>query len=190
MPTYLETQLGLSSSASLATILIGEVAMMAVIPFAGSLSDKVGRRPMWYASVIGLFVLALPMFWLMGQSFALAIVGFAVLGLLYIPQLATITATFPAMFPSQVRFAGFAITYNISTAIFGGTAAMVNEAAIDSTGFLLFPAIYMMAACVIGAIAIKFMPETAGASLRGTEIPDALDTGILATVQQDETRTS
>ena len=48
----------------------------------------------------------------------------------------------------------------------------------------------MMAACVIGAIAIKFMPETAGASLRGTEIPDALDTGILATVQQDETRTS
>lgn len=190
MPTYLETQLGLSSSASLATILIGEVAMMAVIPFAGSLSDKVGRRPMWYASVIGLFVLALPMFWLMGQSFAWAIVGFAVLGLLYIPQLATITATFPAMFPSQVRFAGFAITYNIATAIFGGTAAMVNEAAIDSTGFLLFPAIYMMAACVIGAIAIKFMPETAGASLRGTEIPDALDTGILATVQQDETRTS
>lgn len=190
MPTYLETQLGLDPNASLATILIGEVAMMAVIPFAGSLSDRVGRKPMWYASVIGLFVLALPMFWLMGQSFALAIVGFAVLGLLYIPQLATITATFPAMFPSHVRFAGFAITYNIATAIFGGTAAMVNEAAINATGFLLFPAIYMMAACVIGAIAIKFMPETAGASLRGTEIPDALDTGILAAVKQDETRTS
>lgn len=139
MPTYLETQLGLDSTASLATILIGEVAMMAVIPFAGSLSDKIGRKPMWYTSVIGLFVLALPMFWLMGQSFAWAIVGFAVLGLLYIPQLATITATFPAMFPSHVRFAGFAITYNVATAIFGGTAAMVNEAAINSTGFLLFP---------------------------------------------------
>ena len=97
-------------------------------------------------------------------------------------QLATITATFPAMFPSHVRFAGFAITYNVATAIFGGTAAMVNEAAINSTGFLLFPAVYMMASCVIGVIAVKFMPETAGASLRGTEIPDAHDTGILATV--------
>jgi len=186
MPTYLETQLGLDSKASLATILIGEVAMMAVIPFAGSLSDRVGRRPMWYTSVIGLFVLAVPMFWLMGQSFGWAIVGFAVLGLLYIPQLATITATFPAMFPSHVRFAGFAVTYNIATALFGGTAAIVNEAAIDATGFLLFPAVYMMIACVIGMIAIKYMPETAGASLRGTEIPDAHDTGILATVKKDQ----
>ncbi|HAY42404.1 MAG TPA: MFS transporter [Micrococcaceae bacterium] len=189
MPTYLETQIGLAPSASLATILIGEVAMMAVIPFAGSLSDKVGRKPMWYTSVIGLFVFALPMFWLMGQSFLWAIVGFAVLGLLYIPQLATITATFPAMFPSHVRFAGFAITYNVSTALFGGTAAIVNEAAIDASGFLLFPAVYMMIACVIGFIAIRFMPETAGASLRGTDIPDALDTGILATVSADEKTT-
>ncbi|GAA1404476.1 MFS transporter [Glutamicibacter uratoxydans] len=186
MPTYFETQLGLSSSASLATILIGEVAMMAVIPFAGSLSDKIGRKPMWYTSVIGLFVLALPMFWLMGQSFGLAILAFAILGLLYIPQLATITATFPAMFPSHVRFAGFAVTYNVATALFGGTAAMVNEAVINSTGFLLFPAVYMMAACVIGVVAVKFMPETAGASLRGTQIPDALDTGILATVPHGE----
>ncbi|MGP9487391.1 MFS transporter [Glutamicibacter sp. 287] len=186
MPTYLETQIGLAPSASLATILIGEVAMMAVIPFAGSLSDKIGRKPMWNISVIGLFIFALPMFWLMGQSFMWAIVGFAVLGLLYIPQLATITATFPAMFPSHVRFAGFAITYNVATAIFGGTAAIVNEAAIDASGFLLFPAVYMMIACVIGMVAIRFMPETAGASLRGTEIPDALDTGILATVPANE----
>ncbi|WP_404286413.1 MFS transporter [Glutamicibacter arilaitensis] len=186
MPTYLETQIGLAPSASLATILIGEVAMMAVIPFAGSLSDRIGRKPMWKISVIGLFVLALPMFWLMGQSFMWAIVGFAVLGLLYIPQLATITATFPAMFPSHVRFAGFAITYNVATAVFGGTAAIVNEAAIDASGFLLFPAVYMMIACVIGMVAIKFMPETAGASLRGTDIPDALDTGILSTVSADD----
>ena len=128
----------------------------------------------------GLFVLALPMFWLMGQSFPLAILAFAVLGLLYIPQLATITATFPAMFPSHVRFAGFAVTYNVATAIFGGTAAMVNQAVIEKTDFLLFPAAYMMAACVIGFIATRYMPETAGASLRGTAIPHAHDTGILA----------
>lgn len=180
MPTYLESQLGLDSNLSLIVIIVGEVAMMAVIPFAGSLSDRVGRKPMWYTSVIGLFIFALPMFWLMGQNFGLAILGFAVLGLLYIPQLATITATFPAMFPSQVRFAGFAITYNVATALLGGTAAMVNEAVIESTGFVLFPAVYMMIAAVIGVVAVKFMSETAGASLRGTEVPDAHDTGILA----------
>ncbi|EMQ98929.1 MFS transporter [Paeniglutamicibacter gangotriensis] len=179
MPTYLEQQLGLDSKASLVVILVGEVAMMAVIPFTGSLSDRVGRKPLWYASLVGLFVLALPMFWLMGKSFPLAILGFAVLGLLYIPQLATITATFPAMFPSHVRFAGFAITYNVATAIFGGTAAIVNQAVIEKTDFLLFPAVYMMLACIIGFIATRHMPETAGASLRGTAVPDAHETGIL-----------
>ncbi|HWW25634.1 MAG TPA: DUF1275 family protein, partial [Caulobacter sp.] len=78
-------------------------------------------------TLIGLFVAGVPMFLLMGTGVAGAIVGFAVLGLLYVPQLATISATFPAMFPTQVRFAGFAIAYNLSTSIFGGTAPAVND---------------------------------------------------------------
>ncbi|MDN6299988.1 MAG: MFS transporter [Micrococcaceae bacterium] len=180
MPTYLESQLGMDSNQALIVIILGEVAMMCVIPFVGGLSDKVGRKPMWYASTLGLIIFPVPMFWLIGQNFGLAIIGFAVLGLLYLPQLATITATFPAMFPSQVRFAGFAITYNVATALLGGTAAIVNEAVIDSTGFVLFPAVYMMIAAVVGLIAVRYMVETAGASLRGTETPNANDTGILA----------
>ena len=51
---------------------------------------------------------------------------------------------------------------------------------IETTGFVLFPAVYMMIAAVIGVVAVKFMAETAGASLRGTELPDAHDDGILA----------
>ncbi|HIZ98161.1 MAG TPA: hypothetical protein H9805_06220 [Candidatus Janibacter merdipullorum] len=60
--------------------------------------------------MIGLFVFALPMYMLIGAGFAGAVVGFAVLGLLYIPQLSTISATFPAIFPAHVRFASFAVT--------------------------------------------------------------------------------
>lgn len=33
------------------------------------------------------------------------------------------------------------------------------------------PAIYMMVASVVGLIALKFTVETAGCSIRGTEIP-------------------
>ena len=67
------------------------------------------------------------------------------LGLLYVPQLATISATFPAMFPTHVRYAGFAIAYNVSTSLFGGTAPAVNDWLIGRTGDNLVPAYYMMA---------------------------------------------
>ena len=160
-------------------ILIGEVAMMALMPWSGGLSDRFGRKPSWYFSLAGIILLAIPMFMLMGMDVGLALVGFAVLGLLYIPQLSTITATFPAMFPTQARFSGFAITYNIATSIFGGTAALVNEWAIGVTGDVMFPAYYMMAACAVGLVSVWFMRETAGASLRGSEIPGAVGSAVV-----------
>lgn len=177
MPTYLENKIGLSSTASLTVIIIGQLVMMLVIPISGRLSDRLGRKPLWWTSLAGLFVLAIPMYLLMAQSFALAIVAFAVLGLLYVFQLSTISATFPAMFPTQVRFAGLAIAYNVSTALFGGTAPYLNEALIEATGNSLVPAFSMMAACAVGGIALLFVPETARASIRGTGIP-GVDTEV------------
>jgi MHS family proline/betaine transporter-like MFS transporter len=171
MPTYLEGEIGLSSRASLILIIIGQTAMMLVVPFSGALSDRVGRKTMWWISIIGLFVLAIPLFQLMGAGFAQAIIAFAILGLLYVPQLSTISAMFPAMFPTKVRYAGFAIAYNVSTSLFGGTAPAVNQALINSTGDKLMPAYYMMAACVVGAIALFFVPETRACSIRGDGIP-------------------
>jgi MHS family proline/betaine transporter-like MFS transporter len=177
MPTYLENKIGLTSKASLTVIIVGQLVMMLVIPASGRLSDRFGRKPLWWASLVGLFVLAIPMYLLIAQSFALAIVGFAVLGLLYVFQLSTISATFPAMFPTQVRFAGFAIAYNVSTALFGGTAPYVNEALIEATGNSLVPAFSMMVACAVGGLALLFVPETARASIRGTGIP-GVDTEV------------
>jgi MFS transporter, MHS family, proline/betaine transporter len=179
MPTYLEQQIGLPAAAGLSIILIGEIAMMALMPWAGGLSDRFGRKPSWYFSLGGLILLSIPMFMLMGMNFGLALLGFAVLGLLYIPQLSTITATFPAMFPTQARFSGFAITYNISTSIFGGTAALVNEWGIGATGNVQFPAYYMMAACAVGLVCAWFMRETAGASLRGSEVPGSIGSAVV-----------
>jgi MFS transporter, MHS family, proline/betaine transporter len=171
MPTYLEGEIGLSADESLIVPIIGMLTMMVFLPFAGRLSDRIGRKPMWWFSLGGLFVFGAPMFLLMGTNVFGAIVGFAVLGLLYVPQLATISATFPAMFPTHVRYAGFAIAYNVSTSLFGGTAPAVNDWLGAQTGNALIPAYYMMAACVIGAIALVRVPETTRCPLNGTATP-------------------
>ena len=170
MPTYLQRRIGLSTQGALIVPIIGMLFMMALLPFAGALSDRIGRKPLWWASLVGLFLFVVPLYMLMSTGEAGAIIGFALLGLLYVPQLATISATFPALFPTAVRFAGFAAAYNISTSIFGGTAPAIGSALIRWTGDELMPAYYMMAACVVGAVALHFMPETAGASLSDSPI--------------------
>src|SRR5699024_10361729 len=75
---------------------------------------------------------------------------------------------------------GFAISYNIATALFGGTAALVSDFFVEVTGSLLVPAFYMTIACLIGLIAVYFMPETAGASLEGEQVPGSIGSPVVA----------
>lgn len=171
MPTYLQNTIGLGNTSALVVPIVGQLVMMAVLPFVGALSDRTGRKPLWAASLLGLAVLSVPLFKLMGTGFAGAILAFAILGLLYTPQLATISATFPAMFPSHVRFAGLALGYNLATSIFGGTAPLVNDRLIAGTGDQLWPAYYMVIACLVGLVAVVFLVETKGVSIRGTGVP-------------------
>ncbi len=171
MPTYLQRRLELSSDQALIVPIIGMLFMMVFVPAFGALSDRVGRKPLWWISLVGLFVAAVPLYLLMATGMVGAVIGFALLGLLYVPQLATISATFPAMFPTHVRFAGFAIAYNVSTSLFGGTAPAFNSWLIGRTGNELMPAYVMMASCVVGMVALRFLTETAGQSLRGTAVP-------------------
>jgi MFS transporter, MHS family, proline/betaine transporter len=177
MPTYLQRRLGLTPDDALIVPIVGMLFMMLFIPFAGALSDRVGRKPLWWFSLIGLFVAVVPLYHLMATGFVGAIVAFALLGLLYVPQLATISATFPAMFPTHVRFAGFAISYNIATSAFGGTAPAFNSWLIGRTGDELMPAYVMMAACLVGVVALRVTPETAGKSLRGIGQPGGVSPG-------------
>ncbi|HEX7323501.1 MAG TPA: MFS transporter [Mycobacterium sp.] len=170
-PTYLHAALGLGERSRTTVVLVGELVMMVAIPFAGAWSDKVGRKPLWRGALLALGVLSLPMYWLMGQGFGWALAGYAILSLLFAAPLAMVAATFPAMFPTQVRYAGVAIADNVAVALFGGTAPMVADSVIGATGWQLFPAAYLMLAVVVGLVALRFVPETAGCSLRGTDTP-------------------
>lgn len=170
MPTYLEHSVGIEPTTVLVVMFVGQFGLMLCVPFFGGISDRLRRKPMWIFSLVSLIVFAIPLYMLMGQGLGWAILAFILLGLLYLPQLATISATFPAFFPTHVRYAGFAITYNVATAIFGGTAPMVNEALIDATGFVLWPAVYMMIACGIGLVAAIAMKDTTGVSIRTAPI--------------------
>jgi MFS transporter, MHS family, proline/betaine transporter len=94
-----------------------------------------------------------------------------VLGLLLVVLVASVSSTLPALFPTYVRYTGFAVGYNFSTAFFAGPSQTVANQLIESTGNQLVPGWYMAIAGAIGFVSILCMRETSQATLRGEELP-------------------
>ena len=83
-------------------------------------------------------------------------------------------STLPALFPTKVRYGSLSIGFNVSVSLFGGTTPLVVTALIGATGNKMMPAYYMMAAAVIGGIAVLLMSESARKPLPGS--PPAVET--------------
>ncbi|WP_456506273.1 MFS transporter [Arthrobacter sp. UYCu723] len=172
MPTYLSSQLG-HDTAQGNWMLVGMMALMLLaIPPVGALSDRVGRKPLLLLAATGYAVLSVPAVMMLGlPNPLLQFLGLAVLGLLLVILTAAVSSTLPALFPTAVRYSGFAIGYNFSTAFFAGPSQTVANQLIETTGNQLIPGWYMAIAGVIGFISILCMRETAQATLRGEELP-------------------
>ncbi len=170
MQTYITEQLEYSStSASLSTVFTLLVAM-ALIPPLGALSDRVGRKPLLMASCVGFAVLAYPLFLLLNAgSLMTAILAHVALGILLALYISTSVAALTELFPTRVRYGGFSIGYNISVAIFGGSAPYIAVYLIDATGSSLSPAFYVIFGAVATLLTVLTIPETAGTDLKKTQ---------------------
>lgn len=162
MPTYFTDTLKINDNTSTMIIIGVEVVQMALISPIGLLSDRIGRKPILLTASIGFLVLSYPSIKLMqAGNLALLIVGFGIVALLLVLMLAVIGSTFPAMFPTRLRYGSFSIGYNVSTSVFGGTCGVVITALIHTTGNADWPAFYLMLAAVIALVPILLIPETA-----------------------------
>lgn len=161
MPTYFTDTLKINDNTSTLIIIAVEVIQMAIIIPLGALSDRIGRKPLLLTAAIGFLVLSWPCLKLMQSGSILWLfVGFLIVAILLVFMLAVIGSTFPAMFPTRVRYGSFAIGYNVSTSLFGGTCGVIVTALIKSTGNEDWPAYYLMAAALIAILPIIKIPET------------------------------
>ncbi|TVT06835.1 MFS transporter [Amycolatopsis bartoniae] len=179
MPTYFTDTLKINDNTSTVIIICVELVQMALIAPLGALSDRIGRKPLLLTAAIGYIVLSYPSIKLMQSgSTALLVVGFGIVALLLVLMLAVIGSTFPAMFPTRVRYGSFAIGYNVSTSLFGGTCGVIVTALIHGTGNEDWPAFYLMIAAAIALVPIMRIPETARVPMARIEVQSAPADGL------------
>ncbi|NMH98308.1 MFS transporter [Pseudonocardia acidicola] len=169
MPNYLSTALAVPEATALLVVLIVMAVLMVVITFVGRLSDRVGRRPVLMTGCILLILGSVPaMLIIRNATFSPILIGCMLMGLMLVCFSSTEPATLPALFPTDVRAGALSVAFNISVSLFGGTTPLVTAALVTATHSLLMPGFYLMAAGIIGAVAVLFAPETAGRPLPGS----------------------
>ncbi|MFE0022382.1 MFS transporter [Amycolatopsis sp. NPDC059021] len=176
MPTYFTDTLKINDNTSTLIIIGVELVQMAIILPLGALSDRIGRKPLLLTAAIGFAVLSWPSIKLMQSGSILwLVVGFLIVAVLLVFMLAVIGSTFPAMFPTRVRYGSFAIGYNVSTSIFGGTCGVIVTALIKSTGNADWPAYYLIIAALIAIVPILKIPETSQVPIEQIDTADSGD---------------
>jgi MHS family proline/betaine transporter-like MFS transporter len=175
LPTFMTSVLKVARSQSLLVVTIGIAVSILVIPLAGAWSDRVGRKLPMRTACIGLIVLSYPAFLLISQAtLPTMLAGAAILAVLLGITLGASPAQMVEIFPTRVRSASTAVSYNLSVAVFGGLTPFGLAAVIAATGNSFVPAYYLILASVLSFVALYFIAETAGRSMRGTgTVPDS-----------------
>lgn len=167
MTSFLTSVVGMSSRAALSANLIALVAATAMAPVAGRLCDRFGRRATMQFAAGSLAVTTVPAYALASVGSVPAAAAGQILMAIGAVAANVVTAVLLSeFFPTRVRYSSSAISYNVTYALFGGTAPYVATWLITQTSTLYAPAIYVTVIAVLAGIsATLFISETAGEPL-------------------------
>ena len=161
MPTYLSEEIGLGATESYLATTIALLTYIGFILLTGLLSDRYGRKKVLIAGSVCFILLTVPAFMLLNtRSFLVILLVQILLGAMLTLNDGTLPSFLAEMFPTQVRYSGFAVSFNLSNALFGGTAPFVATLLIKWSGSDLAPAWYLVAAAAITLIAVSLARET------------------------------
>ena len=166
LPNYLETTLNYppSDASTITTIVL--VVYIAFIFLSGRISDKVGRKKMLIGACVGFIVFTVPAFMLLGtMNFWVILLVELLMCLLLTINDGTLASYLTETFPTDVRYSGFALSFNLANAIFGGSASFISFWLIDLTGNAIAPAWYMVAIAVVAFIAMCMTHDHSGKKL-------------------------
>jgi MFS transporter, MHS family, proline/betaine transporter len=162
VPAFLISTGKLGEGDSLRLSTAAAVAVIVVTPFAGALSDRLGRKPVLIFLSACSAILPIALFYPMARGSP----SNALLGAVTLACVAGAVSSVGAIataeqFPGEGRISGLALGATSATAIFGGLTPYVAQVLTERTGWPMVPGA-MIAAVAVWVLPILItLPETA-----------------------------
>lgn len=154
--------LGIPYTEFLRLQLISIFAFIVAVPLSGKLGDAVGRRRLLIVVSAAMIVFGLTFTFFLdpetatqGSVLAFLTIGMFLMGLVFGPM----SAVLPELFPTNVRYTGSGISYNVSSILGAAVAPFIATALVASFGVSAV-GVYLTLASVLSLVAIFIMRET------------------------------
>jgi MFS family permease len=163
---YAVGTLHMSRDLILAAVMVAACVSFFTIPFAGYLSDRIGRRKMYLIGVVLMGVYGFVFFGMVDTAIPALVFIAIVLSLIphdlqYGPQAALIAESFTP----RLRYSGASLGYQLASIIAGGPAPLIATAlfAAYKSGYAI--SIYIAICAIISFVATALMPDFTGKSI-------------------------
>jgi MHS family shikimate/dehydroshikimate transporter-like MFS transporter len=165
--SYVVGNLALPRSLIINAIFLAAIVALLMIPVFGWLSDRIGRKRMFYASCLFSMAFAFPMFWLLDTKDPLTITLTIVAAITFAQMIGFAVGApwYSELFAARLRYSGASLGFQIGAAI-GGLAPLAATTFMAWTGGATWPiSVYLMVFAAITFVAAWFAPETASKTL-------------------------
>ena len=157
--------LGIPANTFTGLLLMSAIVFAIFISISGLYADKIGRRKwlIWTTVSILIFALCMPLFLGNGTPasvFAFLVIGMALMGMTFGPM----AALLPELFPTEVRYSGASLAYNIASFI-GATIAAMISLKINALYGLMGVGIYLAINAFLTLLALLASKETKNVDL-------------------------
>ena len=165
--SYVTGNLGLPRNVIINAIFLAAAVALLAIPVFGWLSDRIGRKTMFYASCLFAMAFAFPMFWLLNTKDQLTITLTIVAAITFgqMVGFAVGAPWYSELFAARLRYSGASLGFQIGAAI-GGLTPFAAATFMAWSGGATWPiSVYLIVLASITFLAAKLAPETASKAL-------------------------
>ena len=154
-PTFGGTTLGLETVGVNLVILAVAISSFFWLPVMGSVSDRIGPRPLLIVCSVLTLVTAYPALqWLVSAPSVTRLLLVELwFSFMYASYNGAMAPYLIGLMPKEARTAGFSIAFSLATAIFGGFTPAICTYLIEVTGNKAIPGVWLAFAALLGLVA-------------------------------------